>query len=302
MNIYDKNANYSSLISYYAMSFNEFNMEFHTHSQCEIMYVVSGVCYIYVGSKKFRLSQKQFIFLNASVPHKLYISKGPSCSVLNLEFLCHEKPSDYSLLEIKKNSIIFQSFLSEPRDYIIKTDSGMLCYALKDFINYLEAPSLKDSYLMQVVFSRLLIEMANCLSNPSPGPSSLYLKKAKEYIHDHLEQTIHVQDIADYIGINHSYLQSLFSRYEDCSIVNYINSQRLEKSLFLLKNSQLSVIDIAFQVGYNSRQHFAHTFQKRFGISPKKYRLLYCQSLHTDTKRSQRVLTDQKYWTTNQLL
>jgi len=46
-----------------------------------------------------------------------------------------------------------------------------------------------------------------------------------------------------------------------------------------LANSQLSIIEIAIQSGFNSRQHFSNTFKKKKGLTPKAYRKLYRQEI-----------------------
>ncbi|MFQ7419873.1 MAG: helix-turn-helix domain-containing protein [Blautia massiliensis (ex Durand et al. 2017)] len=48
----------------------------------------------------------------------------------------------------------------------------------------------------------------------------------------------------------------------------------MEQAAFLLCNSTLHITDIAFSSGYNSRQHFAHTFEKFYHMSPSRYRSL----------------------------
>ena len=97
-------------------------------------------------------------------------------------------------------------------------------------------------------------------------------------------------EIAAYIGVNKSYLQLLFSRFLHGTIIDYINRKRMERAVFFLINSTVSITDIAFSTGYNSRQHFAHTFEKYYGMSPQKYRKLHARILAPDTEQSQVLL------------
>ena len=57
----------------------------------------------------------------------------------------------------------------------------------------------------------------------------------------------------------------------------------LEQAAFLLINSSLTITDIAFHTGYNSRQHFAATFEKYYGSGPRAYRQLHGKQLETTT-------------------
>lgn len=63
-----------------------------------------------------------------------------------------------------------------------------------------------------------------------------------------------------------------FKKYYQTTPVAFINTQRLSYSLYLLSNTQLEIIEIAEQCGFGNLSHFYHLFQKRFGISPGKYR------------------------------
>ena len=128
----------------------------------------------------------------------------------------------------------------------------------------------------------------------------LYLKRALDYISSHLTDEIRVPRLAEHAGINKSYLQSLFSRYMDCTITDYINQKRLEHAVFLLESSSLSITDVAFQSGYNSRQHFGSTFEKYYGISPRAFRQLHCKNMNPSTGENYYMGEDGK-WTNTPL-
>ena len=148
---------------------------------------------------------------------------------------------------------------------------GNLGYSLKDLISQLEQkiPYSKDvhmsrkftapdtDYLIRLLFFRTMLELSQCLLENNKATGAVYLKKALLYISAHLTEDIRIPELAAYAGINKSYLQSLFSRHMHCTITDYVNRKRLEQAAFLLTNSSLSVTDIAFHAGYNSRQHLA---------------------------------------------
>ena len=103
---------------------------------------------------------------------------------------------------------------------------------------------------------------------------------------------IDIPAIAAYAGINKSYLQELFTEKNGCTINTYINRKRMEQAAFLLCNSTLHITDIAFSSGYNSRQHFAHTFEKFYHMSPSRYRSLHTRPLRSDTEKKRYHMAD----------
>ena len=77
-----------------------------------------------------------------------------------------------------------------------------------------------------------------------------YTKKQRNIFDEHYLEDISADLIANHVGINRSYLHTLFSKYENCSITNYINNLRVERAAFLLKNTSMSVTDIAFSTRF----------------------------------------------------
>ena len=136
-----------------------------------------------------------------------------------------------------------------------------LGYSLKDLISHLKKSPDSADFLFYLLFARVMEELAFSVMHPRENTGLRYLKKACEYIDANLHETIRIPKVAAYAGINKSYLQSLFARLLGCGIIEYVNKKRMEEAEFLLTNSSMSITDIAFSTGYNSRQHFAHTFE-----------------------------------------
>lgn len=290
--IYQCENSHASVTAFYALSLPEFYMGTHTHPSCEIMYVTAGSCRVFAQGEEFHLTQNQFIFLDAQVPHQLEITPQSPCSILNLEFCCQKDPAPFSLQELSRESDDFSAFRQKKSPCFVSGDLRNLGFALKDLITQLQKNPEKFDFLARILFYRTLLELAFCANKSRKLTGMYYLKKACGYIDENLFETIRVPELAAYTGINKSYLQALFSQILNCTITGYINTRRLEQAAFLLTNSSMSVTDIAFSTGYNSRQHFAHTFEKYYQISPQKYRRLHFKTLVPDTGKGQYLLKE----------
>lgn len=287
MSIYHPANHYAAITAFYALNLPEFRMPTHTHPDCEIMYIVGGSCRVLTETEEYTLKDRQFIFLDAGQPHQLLVSQETPCSILNIEFSCTEQPSRLDLSEVRSESASFASFLIHPQPYFVGTDSESLGYALKDLISRLQKNNSDDIYLIRLLFFRVLLELSLCYKKNRSAGSVIYLKKACEYISSHLTEEIRIPQIAAHADVNKSYLHALFSKYMNCTITDYINRCRLNQAAFLLTNSSLSVTDIAFRSGYNSRQHFSATFEKFYHMTPRTYRQLNLKTLNTSTKNAQ---------------
>ena len=65
---------------------------------------------------------------------------------------------------------------------------------------------------------------------------------------------------------------SLFQRYLSVSPMQYLNNYRLEKGCAMLRNSSMSVTDVAYACGFSGTSYFCELFHRHYGITPIEYR------------------------------
>ena len=123
-------------------------------------------------------------------------------------------------------------------------------------------------------FLSKLIETAGGDRIPEKGSDRKeeYIKKALEYIQMNYSRKINVGEIAHQIGLDRSYLYSLFLEYLKASPQEFLISFRLDKACELMSNSSLSIGDISRSVGYEDPLQFSKVFKKEKGLPPKEYR------------------------------
>lgn len=102
-----------------------------------------------------------------------------------------------------------------------------------------------------------------------------YINKVIGFIEMNYSNKVTVSQIAHYIGLDRSYLSSIFKKYLDTSIQEYLIQYRINKACDLFYNKELSISDISRSVGYDDPLLFSKIFKKYKGISPKKYRSMH---------------------------
>lgn len=102
----------------------------------------------------------------------------------------------------------------------------------------------------------------------------IYIKKSIEYIEKNYSRNISINDISKLIGLNRSYLSSLFKNSLNVSIQEFLIDYRMKKAEELLSNAELSISNIAQSVGYEDPFAFSKVFKKIKGCSPRDYRNL----------------------------
>lgn len=88
----------------------------------------------------------------------------------------------------------------------------------------------------------------------------------------YLNPDIDASTLASELGISGHYLSQVFSQEMQTTFYSYINDARIEAAKEALRTSELSVLEIALSVGYNTRSSFYNAFKKRTGMTPSKYK------------------------------
>lgn len=274
---------YAEINAFYNLRLDEFHMQTHAHNRCEIMYVTDGSCEVELDGQLFKLNPGHFVFIDQNVWHRLQVYENFPCSIMNLEFTCTANKQGIDLHYIVQRASSFKRFLEDRQDYKLLYDNQNMLNTMKTLIDMLDNKASDNNYMAELVFSQILIIMSRCVKSSKNQTGMFFIKKAKEYMNENYLNDITSEMISDFVGINRSYLHVLFSKYENCSVTTYINNLRLERAVFLLKNTNMKITDIAFSTGFNSRQHFGHTFKKHFNTSPLKFRKLLNQPVNANT-------------------
>ncbi len=98
-----------------------------------------------------------------------------------------------------------------------------------------------------------------------------YVAYASRYIQANYSN-IRISDVASYIGINRTYLTTLFKKKTMMSPQEYLMQVRMDRSRALLQDTDIPVSAVAREVGYDDQLAFSKIFKKKFGISPAQYR------------------------------
>lgn len=107
---------------------------------------------------------------------------------------------------------------------------------------------------------------------PAKPISGWKMRRLVDYIEDNLEGDLSLHALAAEVEISPLYLARAFRAAVGQSPHQYVLTRRIERARELLRNTDLSVVDVALACGFSSQSHLAHWFVRQVGVAPAAYR------------------------------
>ncbi len=98
------------------------------------------------------------------------------------------------------------------------------------------------------------------------------IKKACIIIQSNLQKNMNVKSLASELNVDYSLFRKVFKKYTGLSPMQYHISLRMKQAIFLLTETNLSIKEIAFRMGFCSVYYFSRLFKEKVRITPSDYR------------------------------
>ena len=106
----------------------------------------------------------------------------------------------------------------------------------------------------------------------SESKNASIIQKAISFINENYMRHISLDSVADHVHLNPSYFSTLFKKELDLNFSSYLNKTRIEQAKLLLKNSDLSILEIALSTGFEEQSYFTKVFKAVTKLTPKEYK------------------------------
>ncbi len=100
----------------------------------------------------------------------------------------------------------------------------------------------------------------------------LILRKAMEYLQDHYNEQVTLNEIAEYSYVSTYYISRMFKRELGKNFIDCLNEIRIEKAKELLKDIKYKTYEVAESVGIPDAHYFSRLFKKYVGVTPTEFR------------------------------
>lgn len=100
-----------------------------------------------------------------------------------------------------------------------------------------------------------------------------YIQEAVVFMEHNYQRELTVEEVADACKLNRSYFSKLFKESMGCPPQEFLIRLRLSKAADQMKNTKAPIGEIAAACGYPNQLHFSRAFKKRYGASPREWRV-----------------------------
>ena len=136
-----------------------------------------------------------------------------------------------------------------------------------------EAHSLSDCQAIMLEMMQNFRELdEKRLGKKEHAIGNRYVREAIQYIRQHLYGKVSVSEIAAAVGIDQSYLNTLFCRETGSTLKRFILLQKTEEAKNMLAHTEKEIRQIGEALGFSSAPHFSRVFRKQYDITPSEYR------------------------------
>ena len=246
----------------------------HHHTECEIALFTSGTGVYQVGDKKYDIIPGD-IFLFATNENHFITDINGFCYIR-----LHFEPRILWLDNKFADPVFLKIFFDRNENFENRLDrdnphAKMLCELILSM--YEEMKSKKTAYtaavkiLLDSIFLTLIrdYDFVNQSSAYTADTGVLkQLEKAMKFIDTNLESDLSLSEIAKTALMSKNYFCTIFKRFNGISPWDYITIKRIEKSVELLKTTDMSKLEIAYTCGFNSPSNFYKAFRKITGKAP----------------------------------
>jgi two-component system response regulator YesN len=136
-----------------------------------------------------------------------------------------------------------------------------------DGINESNQSSYKDRY------KQMLCDLYDEFCELYPYVNNEKIREVILYILNNPENNLKQKSIAAELYINSSYLSTVFLSQTGIRFVDYLNTVKLKRAAWLLKETNIKIVDITSRLDYKDMGYFSRLFKSRYNITPSGYRL-----------------------------
>lgn len=184
------------------------------------------------------------------------------------------KTAPLANLEYVKPQVSIEDFFPNLKDMEVM-ESGKVPGLIKSIIEEHRVPSSESQLLCEMYLVEALIEIKRLFYKGIQSERRGIQKTVDDFIDSHISEKITTADIAKSCNYSASYFRSMLESLTGLSPNKYVQHRRYLKACEMLEKSNMSIFEIAMDLGFSSSQYFATNFKSITSMTPQEFREYY---------------------------
>jgi len=255
---------YLTDIGYYPKASHHFRNREAGTQQYILIYNVDGYGTIKVGSIEHTIPPDHYFIIQPNLPHTYHADKIKPWSIYWIHF--SGQKAKYLAKELNTPILVERSKTSRIND--------RLSLFNEIFQNLDRGYSTESLEYVNLCLNRLLATFSHIsqfrLINEQHSNDPVEL--SINYMLENIELRLKIAEIANQVNLSPSYFSRLFVSRTGFAPIEYFIQLKIQRSCQLLNNRELTILDVARQIGIEDQFYFSRLFKKVMNISPQVYR------------------------------
>ncbi len=250
----------------------------HTHDYIEVIYMCQGQTTHIINGERLVLRAGELLFLPPSSRQEI-LPAGEDDIAVN--FIILPEFFDQSMQMLGDESTPLKSFIID----CLKNGSSATAYLHFEVADILPVQNLVENLIYTLIngapnkrkinqstMGLLILQLLNCTDRLSyNNEEDELILQVLRYVEENYKSAT-LAELAESLHYDAAWLSREIKRRTGENFTSLLQNKRLSQATYLLGNTTIKVDDIAVQVGYENISYFHRIFQKKYGMSPKKYR------------------------------
>lgn len=234
--------------------------EQHSHAHHQLAIGLSGQIRMQLAQQKtITLESNHACLIPSHCLHSFQGSDNNRALVIDID------PNDNSI-----DQSVLQFLFQKAQILLLDNQLVKLISALSD-----ELARQNNAALQPHVIGLILLSLQHRLQQPKPDithASRLNINSLNEYISQNLAEKISVDELAAFCNMSNSQFHLHFRQLNGVTPHQYIVQQRTEQAIWLLRNSNLTIAQIAADTGFTNQSALNHVIKAKLNTSPGQIR------------------------------
>ena len=258
----------------------EFDFNWHCHPEYELIFMVSSKGKRFIGDSIAYYETGDLFFLGPNLPHTWYTNSVKNQlgyhDAIQIQFMenvaglnIREAPEFLTVSQIcgfaSRGLQIEGETRAQIAEIMIRMDGEKGLERLISLMEILNTLEKADTEKMKFLSS---VE----LSQEFQPELQSRIDKVCTYINQNYKQRLNLEQAAKIANMSVTAFSRFFKKSTGKTFVQYVNELRIGRACKLLIESQLSIAEICYEVGFNNLSNFNRRFFERHKMSPRQYR------------------------------